>query len=153
MIRVHLEGGCCGKSTGFCSGTVLEGNGMSTVEMSSSLELLKDNWHHTGLWHDLLVPMLHRVVGSKEMSSLDTYWILAVHLRGVGMLKSSLLLSQPLSSDVSLLSNAALSMVMKQLNKTSSDCWHSRCGIKECIVDLFNATTENMCFEISCPKL
>ena len=29
--------------------------------------------------------------------------------------------------NVSLLSNAALSVVMKQLNKTSSDCWHSRC--------------------------
>ena len=74
MVRVHLECGCCGKSMGFCSGTVLVGNGMSTIEMSSSSELLKDNWHHTGLWHDLLVPVLHGVVGSKEMlSSLDTW--------------------------------------------------------------------------------
>ena len=82
MVRVHLECGCCGKPTGFCIGTVLQSDGMSTVEMSSSSELLKDNWHHTGLWHDLLVPMLCGVVGSKEMlSSLDTWWILGVCLR------------------------------------------------------------------------
>ena len=94
MVRVHLECGCCGKSMGFCSSTVLEGNGMSIVEMSSSSELLKDNQHHTGLWCDWLVPMLCGVVGSKEMlSSLDTWWILGVCLRGVGMLKFSLPLS------------------------------------------------------------
>ena len=25
---------------------------MSTAEHSSSPQLLKDNWHHLGLWHD-----------------------------------------------------------------------------------------------------
>ena len=90
MVRVYMECGCCGKSMGFCSGTVLEGNGMSTVEMSSSSELLKDNWHHTGLQHGWLVSMLCGVLGSKEMLSLDTWWILGGHLRGVGMLKFSL---------------------------------------------------------------
>ena len=90
MVRVHLECGCCGKSTGFCSGTVLEGDGMSTVEMSALSELLKDNWHHTGLQCDWLVPVLHGVVGPKEMlSSLETWRI----LREVGMLKFSLPLS------------------------------------------------------------
>ena len=54
---------------GFCAGTVLEGDGMSVVKISSSSELLKDNWHCTGLWHDLLVPVLCGVVGSKEMMS------------------------------------------------------------------------------------
>ena len=94
IVRVHLECGCCGKSMGFCSSTVLEGDGMSTVEISSPSELLKDNWNHTGLWHDWLVPMLHGVVGSKEMlSSLDTWWILGIHQMGVGMLKFSLPLS------------------------------------------------------------
>ena len=94
MVRGHLECGCCGKTMGFYSGTVLEGDGMSTVEMSSSSELLKDNWHHTGLWCGWPVPVLHGVVGSKEMLlSLDTWWILGVHLRGVGMLKFSLPLS------------------------------------------------------------
>ena len=114
MVRVHLEGGCYVKSTGFCNGPVLEGDGLSTVEMSSSSEVLKVNWHHTGLWHDLLVPVLCGVTGSKEMfSSLETWWILEVLLRGVGMLKFSLPLSYPSSSNVSLLSNAALSVVMK----------------------------------------
>ena len=94
MVRVHLECGCCEKSMGFCSSTVVEGDGMLTIEMSSSWELLKDNWCHTGLWCDWLVPMLHGVVGLKEMlSSLDTWWILGLCLRGVGMLKFSLLLS------------------------------------------------------------
>ena len=91
MGRMYLECGCCEKSTGLCSAAVLEGDVMSIAELSSSSELLKDNWHHTGLWHDWLVPMLHGVVGSKQMlSSLDTWWILGVHLRGVGMLKFSL---------------------------------------------------------------
>ena len=96
---------------------------MSTVEMSSSSELLKVNRHHTGLQCDWLVLMLCGVVGSKEMfSSLGTLWILDVLLRGVGMLKFSLPLSYPLSSNASLLSKAALSVVTNQLNKTSSDC-------------------------------
>ena len=74
MVWVHLECGCCGKSMGLCSGTVLEGGGMSTVEMSSSSELLKDNWHHTGLWCDWLVLVLCGVMGSKDMlSSLETW--------------------------------------------------------------------------------
>ena len=75
------------------------------------------------------VTVLHGIEGSKEdmLSSLETWWILGVHLRGVGMLKFLLPLSCPLSSNVSLLSKVALSVVMKQLNRTSSDCWHSRC--------------------------
>ena len=32
MGRVHLEDGCCRKSTGFCNGAMLEGDGLSTVE-------------------------------------------------------------------------------------------------------------------------
>ena len=104
---MYLECGCCEKSTGLCGGAVPEGNGMSTAEPSSSSELLKDNWHHTGLWHSLLVPVLCGVVGSKDMlSSLETWCILGVHLRGVGMLKFSLPLMYPSSSNVSLLSKA-----------------------------------------------
>ena len=87
---------------------------MSTAELSSLSELLNDNWQHTGLQCDWLVAVMHGVEGSKEMfSSLETWWILGVHLRGVGMLKFSLPLSYPSSSKVSLLSKAALSMVMK----------------------------------------
>ena len=78
---------------GSASGTVLEGDGMSTGDMSSSSEVLKENWHHTGLWHDWLIPMLYGVLGSQEMSSLDTWWILGVHLREMGMLKFSLPIS------------------------------------------------------------
>ena len=101
---------------------------MSTVELSSSSELLNDNWWHTGLQRDWPVAVVHGVEESKEMfSSLDTRWILGVCLRGVGMLKFSLQLSYPSSSKVSLLSKAALSVATKQLNNTSSDCWHSRC--------------------------
>ena len=128
MVRMYLECSCCEKSMGFSSCVVLEGGGISTAELFSSSELLEDNQHHTGLWHDWLVSMLCGVVGLKEMlSSLEAWWILEVHLRGVGMLKFSLPLSYPLSSNVSFLSKAALSMVIKQPNKTFSDCWHSRC--------------------------
>ena len=72
--------------------------------------------------------MLHGVTGSKEMfSSLETWCILEVLLSGVGMLKFSLPFSYPSSPNASLLSNAALRVVMKPPNKTSSDCWHSKC--------------------------
>ena len=129
MVRVHLECGCCTKSMGFCKGTVLEGDELSTVEVSSSSsEELKVRWCHTGLLCDLLVCVLCGVTGLKEMfSSLETWQILEVLLRGVGILKFSLPLSYPSSSNVSLLSNAALNVVMKQSNKTSSDWWHSKC--------------------------
>ena len=128
MVRVHLECGCCRKSTGFCNGTMLEGDGLPTVEVSLSSEVLKDNQCCTGLQCDWLVPVLHGVAGSNEMfSSLETWLILEVLLRGVGMLKFSLPLLYPSSSNVSLLSKAAFSVVKKQLNKTSSDCWCSRC--------------------------
>ena len=128
IVRMYLECGCCEKSTGLCGGAVPEGNGMSMAEPSSSSELLKDNQCHTGLHHDWLVTVLHGVVGLKEMlSSLETWWILQVHLRGVGMLKVLLPLSYPSSSNACVLSKAALSVVTKQLNKTSSNCWHSRC--------------------------
>ena len=63
----------------------------------SSSEDLKLNQHHTGLQCDWLVPALHGVAGSKEM----------------GMLKFSLPLSYPSSSNASLLSNAALSVITK----------------------------------------
>ena len=87
---------------------------MSIAELSSSSELLNDNWHHTGLQCDWLVAVLHGVEESKEMlSSLEMWWILGVCLRGVGMLKFSLPFSHPLSSNVSLLSKAALSVVTK----------------------------------------
>ena len=87
---------------------------MSTVELPSSSELLNDNWHLTGLQCDWLAAVLHGVEGSKKMlSSLETWWILGVHLREVAMLKFSLPLSYPLSSNASLLSKAVLSMVMK----------------------------------------
>ena len=72
--------------------------------------------------------MLCGVTGSKEMFSLlETWWILEVLLRGVGMLKFSLALLYPSSSNMSLLSNTALSVVMRQPNKASSDYWHSNC--------------------------
>ena len=113
---------------GLCGDAVWQGDGMSTVELSSSSEVLKVNQHHAGLQCDWLVLMLCGIAGSKEMfSSLETWWILEVLLRGVGMLKFSLPLSYPSSSKASLLSMAALSMVTKQPNKTSSECWHSRC--------------------------
>ena len=84
------------------------------VELSSLSELLNDNWQCTGLQCDWLVAVLHGVDGSKEMLlSLETWWILGFHLRGVGMLKLSPPLSYPLSSNVSLLSKAALSVVTK----------------------------------------
>ena len=128
MGRVHLEGGCCRKTTGFCNGAILEGDGMSSVGVSSSSEELKVNRCHTGLWYDWLVTVLHGVAGSKEMfSSLKTWWMHDVLLKGVDMLKFSLPLSYPSSFRVSLLSNAALRVVMKQPNKTSSDCWCCRC--------------------------
>ena len=128
MGRVHLEDSCCRKSMGFCNGAMLEGNGLSTVRVSSSSEELKVNQHLTSLQYDWLVPVLCGVAGSKEMfSSLGTWCILEVLLRGASMLKFSLPLLYPSSSNVSLLSNAALSVVMKQLNKTSSDYWCSRC--------------------------
>ena len=66
--------------------------------------------------------MLCGVTGSKEtFSSQETWCILEVLLCGVGMLKFSLLLSYPSSFNVSLHSNAALRVVTKLLNKTSSD--------------------------------
>ena len=87
---------------------------MLTVELSSSSELLNDNWHCTGLQHAWLVAVVHGVGGLKEMfSSLETWWIIKVIQRGVGMLKFSLLLSYSSSSNASLLSKAALSVVMK----------------------------------------
>ena len=87
---------------------------MSTVRLSSSLEELKVKCCCTGLWCDCLVPVLCGVAGSKEMfSSLKTWWILEVHLSGVGMLKFLLPLLYPLPCNASLLSNAAFSVVMK----------------------------------------
>ena len=63
--------------------------------------------------------MVCGVAGSKEIFlSLETWWILEVLLRGVGMLKISLPLSYPSSSKASLLSKAAFSVVTKQPNKT-----------------------------------
>ena len=111
MVRVQLVCGCWRKYTGFCKGHVLEGNGLSTVEVSLSSEEQKVNQCHTGLWCDWLVCVLCGVTASKEMfSSLETWWILEVLLRGVGMLKFSLPLSYPSSSKVGLLSNPALSV-------------------------------------------
>ena len=52
MGKVHFEGGCCRKTTGFCNGAILEGEGMSSVGMSSSSEELKFNQCCTGLWYD-----------------------------------------------------------------------------------------------------
>ena len=43
MGRVHLEGGYCRKSMGFCNGAMLEGDGLSTVRVSLSSEKLKVN--------------------------------------------------------------------------------------------------------------
>ena len=87
---------------------------MSTAELSSSSELLNDNWWCTGLQHDWLVAVVCGVEGLKEMfPSLETWWILGVHLTGVGMLTFSFPLSYPSSSKVSLLSKAALSMITK----------------------------------------
>ena len=112
MGRVHLEGGCCRKSMGFCNGAMPEGNELSTVRVSSSEEL-EVNQCCTGLQCDWLVPVLHGIAGSKEMfSSFETWCILEVVLRGVGMLKFSYYHSCiPSPSNVSLLSNAALSVV------------------------------------------
>ena len=88
MGRVHLKDGCCRKSLGFCKGAMREGNGLSTVRVSSSSEELKFNRHQTGLQCDWLVPVLHGVAGSKEtFSSLETWWILEALLSAVGMLK------------------------------------------------------------------
>ena len=102
MVRVHLVCGCCRKSIGFCDGTILEGNGLSTVEVSLSSEELKVNQCHTGLLCNWLVPVLCSVVGLKEIfSSLETWLILEVLLRGVGVLKLSLPLSYPSSSKAS----------------------------------------------------
>ena len=91
MFRVYLVCDCCGKSMGFCNGSMLEGGGLSTVEVSSSSGVLKVNQCHTGLGCHWLVCILYSVAGSKEMfSSLETWWIPEVLLRGVGMLKFSL---------------------------------------------------------------
>ena len=88
----------------------------------------EDTQWHKGLQCDWLVAVVCGGEGSKEMfSSLKTWQIFGVHLRGVGILEFSLPLSYPSSSKVSLLSKAELSVVMKQSNKTSSDCWQSRC--------------------------
>ena len=127
MGKVHFEGGCCRKATGFCNGAILEGYLLLTVRMSSSSGELKVNWHCTDLWCDWLVPVLCGVAGSKEaFSSLKMWCILEVLLSGMGMLKFSLQLSYPSSSNMSLLLNAALRVVTKWPNKTSTDCWHSR---------------------------
>ena len=81
---------------------------------TSSSELVNDNWQCTGLQCDWMVPVQCGVVGSNEvLSSLKTWWILGLHLRGVGMLKFSLPLLYPSSSNASLLSKAALSVVTK----------------------------------------
>ena len=48
-----------------CGDAVWKGDGMSTAELSSSSEVLKVNWHHTGLQCDWMVPMMHGVIGSK----------------------------------------------------------------------------------------
>ena len=86
---------------------------MSTPELPSSSGLLNDNQWHTGVQCDWLVDVVCGVEGPKEMfSSLETWWILGVHLR-VSMLKFSLPLSYPSSFNVSLLSMAELSMVTK----------------------------------------
>ena len=52
----------------------------------------------TGLQCDWLVLVLHGV-GVQMLISLKTWRMLEVYLRGVGMLKFSLPLSYPLSSD------------------------------------------------------
>ena len=99
---------------GFCKGTVLEGDKLSTVEVSSSLsEELKVNQYHKGLQCDWLECMLCGVTGLKMFSAMKTWWILEVLLSGVGMLKFSLPPSYHSSSNVSLLSNLALSVVAK----------------------------------------
>ena len=43
MVRMYLECGCCEESMGLCGDAVWEGDGMSTVELSSSSEVLKVN--------------------------------------------------------------------------------------------------------------
>ena len=91
-------------------GAVLAGKGISSVGVSSSSEEL----NHTGLQCDSLVPVLHSVAGSKEaFLTLEMWWILEVLLSGVGMLKFSLPLLYPSSSNMSLLLNAALRVVTK----------------------------------------
>ena len=128
VFGVHLEDECCRVSIQFCNGSVLAGNGISSVGVSSSSEELKVVKCHTGLQCDCLVPVLHGVTSSKEaFSTLETWWILEVLLSGVGMLKFLLPLLYPLSSNASLLSNAALSLVTKQPKNISSDYCHSRC--------------------------
>ena len=50
---------------------------MSTAELSSSSELLNDNWWCTGLQCDWQATVLHGVEGSKEMHTLlETWWTL-----------------------------------------------------------------------------
>ena len=66
MDRVHLEGGCCRKTAGFCNGAILEGDGLSTVKVSLSSEELKVNQHCTGLHCDWLTPVLHGVCWIKR---------------------------------------------------------------------------------------
>ena len=114
MVTVHLECGCCRTSTRCCKGTVLKGDELSTVEVSSSSsEELMVNQCSTFLGCEWLVCVLCGITGSKEMfSSLKTWCVLEVLLRGVGMLKFSLPLLYTSSSNVHLLSNAALSVVM-----------------------------------------
>ena len=115
MVRVHFECGCCRKYMGFCNGAILVGDGLSTVRVSSSSEELNVNRCHTGLQCDWLVPVLCGFTGTKEMlSSLETWWILDVLLRRRGYAKIfSLPLLYPSSSNLSLLSNAALSVSHK----------------------------------------
>ena len=101
-------------SGGLCGNIMVVHDGMSTEELSSSMEVLKVNWQHTGLWCDWLVPVLCGITGSKEtFSSFKTWCILEALLSEVGMLKLSLPLSYPSSSNARLLSNVALNVVTK----------------------------------------
>ena len=95
MGRVHPEGGCCRKTTGFCNGAILEDKGLLAVRVSLSSEELTVNWHLTGLQCDWLTPVLCGVAGLKEtFHHLRHGVILEVLLSGVGMLKILHLLMQ-----------------------------------------------------------
>ena len=92
VFRVHLEGDCWKASVWYCTGSVLFGDGISSigVSSSSSSEELKVRHLHTGLQCDSLVPVLHGITGcgSKDaFLTLEMWWILEVLLSGVCMLK------------------------------------------------------------------
>ena len=91
--------------------------------VSSSSEELYVNLLHTGLSSGSLVLCGVTGIGLKEaFLMLETWWILDVFQRGVGMLKFSEPLLEPSSSDASLLSNVAFNVVTKQPNNISSEC-------------------------------